>query len=327
MEHKSQHYVPRAYLAGFVDPETPDHHTPYLWVYEADKDAPYRKAPKNVAEESFYYSFQDERGELQHDMEEGLSNIEGAGIEVLRALVDGRNPNDLTRQQRIDLAVFLGFMAGRVPARRDHIEAQVGEFADLVMRVAASRREYFHRTFREAMAERDREWTEEEVEAHRQRVLAGDTAEFQGTPATSLGMMIEMAPVEGQYVLEFPWRVLETPEGEAFLTSDNPLVKVSTERLPGFLGQATGWETPWMEATFPLGPSACLLISQHHPPGREVLSEDRVREVNYRTAAHAADEVYASGERPLEEVFSPPPGATWWRPVTDATWENASSEE
>lgn len=326
MEHKSQHYVPRSYLAGFVDPETPEHYEPYVWVHERKGDEPYQKAPKNVAEDSFYYSFRNERGELQHDVEAALSKIEGPGVEVIRTLDQGTDPEDLTEEQRTGLAVFLGFMAGRVPARRDHIERQLGEFGQRLMQFAASRRGYFHRIFREAMAESGREFDEDEVEKHRQRILEGEIVELRGTPETSLRLMIELAPLEGEYARQFPLRVLEVPESARFFTSDNPLVKVSTERLPAPWGWGVGWETPWMEATFPLSPSACLLISQHHPPGREVVSTNRVREINFRTAAHAGADIYSSVERSGQDVFSRPSDWTWWTPATDASWEECSTE-
>jgi hypothetical protein len=53
-----------------------------------------------------------------------------------------------------------------------------------------------------------------------------------------------------------------------------------------------------MEATLPLSPRTCLLISVHHPAGEEVISPDQVADVKLRSAAYSRKLVYSS--RPVD---------------------------
>jgi hypothetical protein len=127
-----------------------------------------------------------------------------------------------------------------------------------------------------------------------------------------------MIPGITPYIHGYRWRLLETPSDRIkFITSDAPLTQVSTERLPPPFGWRAGWETPWMEATLPLTPRCYLLISLHHPAGREVLSEQGVREVNWRTAAHAGEKAFSSRKlvSPARELDRPRDW-NWWHPVT-----------
>lgn len=96
MPYKSQHYIPQSYLRGFVDPNTPPNEEPYLWVCERECGNPFRRSPKNLAQESYYYSFRDESGELQHEVEKALSALKGPGmVESLRKLAEVPSPDML----------------------------------------------------------------------------------------------------------------------------------------------------------------------------------------------------------------------------------------
>ena len=143
----------------------------------------------------------------------------------------------------------------------------------------------------------------------RQWVLRGEYA-VKADPLVSLQSMMNIAPLAARYVLNCHWRVLVTPDDTAFFTSDGPLVRVTTARLPAWSG--VGWLTPWMEATLPLSPQACLLMSLHYAEGREFATPEQVREVNWRTAAHAHQEVYATRSLGFEELERPN-GRAWTR--------------
>ena len=315
MPYKAQHIIPRSYLSGFVDPATPEGQEPFVWVYERGSGQPFARAPMKLALRSYYYSYTTPGGEKDHGVEEALSRFEGAGIPVLRELAGGRDPSDLTDDERAAFSVFLGFIAVRVPRFRTLVESQAAELIKMVGQVAASDREHFERRIREAMTAAGRE-IPQDVEAVRQFALS-DQYTVEMDPLLSLQTMLRLAPTIATYIFKYEWRVLEAPTGTAFVTSDAPLVQVCTEQLPPPWGWGTGWETPWMEASFPLSPTSCLLISLHHPSGREAISPDIVSEVNLRTAAYADEQVYSS--RSIDAVtLNQPPGWKSWKPVTEA---------
>ena len=315
MAGKRHHYVPRAYLALFTDPETPSGQEPYVWVYEREEKEPYARAPHKLAVRTHYYSVASGSGEWDTAVEEFLSRIESEAMPVLRRFGEGADPSALSDKERGWLAYFIAMLSVRIPGLRSRVE----EFsADLMRRVAlmgAHNSEYFERKMREAYEAKGQE-PPKDIEAVRHFVLSGEY-DVIASPVISLRAMIEMAPVVAKNVAGYHWRVLRAPVKTYFIISDRPVILVSTKKLPPPFGWSAGWETPWMEATVPLSPEACLLISLHHPQGIEVVTTEIVREINLRTASHASEAVYSS--RRLEaDALNRQRDWTWWKPVTEA---------
>lgn len=314
MPPKRQHYVPRSYLSDFTDPKTPEGYEPYLWVYDREEQTPFARAPHKLAVRKYYYSFSPAPAERDHSVEELLGRVESAALPVLRSLANGTAPPDLGDDDRGSLAFFIGMMSVRIPGFRDSIEGFMADLMRSVAMAGASDADYFERTMRRALEEAGKP-IPEDIESVRKFVLSGEY-EVKADPVVSLQALISMSPTVASYAYRCRWRVLRAPNGSRFVTSDRPVVLVSTERFPGVFGWSTGWATPWMEATLPLGPDACLLMSLHHPEGEEQVSAEVVGEVNLRTAAFATEEVYASEEFD-PSILERPPDWEWWSPVTE----------
>jgi Protein of unknown function (DUF4238) len=90
-EPKNHHYVSRAYLAAFTDPNTPAGQEPYLWVYERGEGTPYSRSPKKTAVKRHYYRVTHDDGTTDNALEDYLSRVESSAIPVLRT-VKGRTP-------------------------------------------------------------------------------------------------------------------------------------------------------------------------------------------------------------------------------------------
>ncbi len=312
-----QHYITRAYLADFTDPETPAGQEPYIWVLERESKAAFRRAPHKVAVKTDYYTAKVE-GKPDNVIEDVLGHVESIAIPVTRALAAGKQPRALGEVERGSLAYYLGLLETRVPKYRGFVERLAADLMLKILRMSAERPEYFVQTVRQAY-QQDGKRPPIDIESARKFVLSGEY-DVVVDPLFSLQSMVAQAPRIAEYVDRFEWRVLDAPPGTAFITSDAPLVRVTTEPQPAeWLG--VGWLTPWMEATFPLSPKACLLVSQHRPAGREMISAETVAEVNRRTAAHATSELYSSRELVLEAV-SFPSEASRWQPATDAILPN-----
>jgi hypothetical protein len=307
-----QHFVPRAYLSDFTDPNTAQGHEPSLWVYEREENAPYRRAPHKVAVKADYYTATID-GEREDAVEQVLSQVESRALPVIRDLARGRDPATLGEDLRGALALFLGFLETRVPKFRRWVEKNVGELMKNISRFSASHPENFEHTMREAMRAKGKN-PPADMEGARQFALSGEY-DVRVDPLMSLQMMVAQAPTIAEYVNSFEWRALYAPAGEVFITSDAPLVRVATQKPPApWMG--VGWATPWMEATFPLSPTACLLISQHRPTGQEQIAAERVMEINLRTAAYAEKEVYCN--RAIRaDGLNRRSDWRWWTPVTD----------
>jgi hypothetical protein len=56
MDYKKQHVVTAAYLKEWCDPRTPVGHTPYVWLVSKDGQSVENKAPKNIFNETDFYT-------------------------------------------------------------------------------------------------------------------------------------------------------------------------------------------------------------------------------------------------------------------------------
>jgi hypothetical protein len=314
---KRQHYVPRAYLAHFTDPGTPHGQEPYIWVYDRDEIRPYARAPHKLAVRTHYYSILADSGEWDTTVETMLAEVEGRAIPNIRKLIGGDPPESLPPDDREWLAYFIGLLSVRIPAFRDTVESFVADIGRRIGLLGAQHPDYFARTMRKVYeAKGEKPPDAEQIESIRQFVLSGEY-DIKTNPVLSLQTLIQMAPVAAQYVHAYRWRVLRAPADTPFITSDHPVVLVSTRKLPPPFGWSAGWETPWMEATIPLSPATCLLVSLHHPEGVEEVDSSTVAEVNLRTASYAAEAVYSS-RRIDVEILNKPSNWDWWHPVSEA---------
>jgi Protein of unknown function (DUF4238) len=183
--------------------------------------------------------------------------------------------------------------------------------------MGAAHPESFAPTMREAYRAKGKEPPDDaSIEATRQFILSKEWT-VTTNPTVSLQHMLALAPEVADYPYQMQWRVLEASPEHEFITSDAPVVRVSTVSQPAWMGLGAGWETPWMEATFPLSPRRCLLLSHHHPEGVEAISAAQVAEINLRTASFATEQAYSASQM-APELFNRPPGWTWWQPATEA---------
>ena len=74
--HKKQHWVPRAYLAAWCDPDTPEGHDPYVWRFAKDGLERDKKGPKNIFHETDLYTIRRDDGTRNLDVEHGLAGLE-----------------------------------------------------------------------------------------------------------------------------------------------------------------------------------------------------------------------------------------------------------
>jgi len=308
-----QHCVPRAYLAQFTDPDTPDGQEPFVWVWKRGAKGPFARAPKKLAVKKYYYSISLEGGEADHTVEEFFSQIESSAIPVLKRLAEGTSPADLSEDDRYSLAFFVGLLSVRIPGFRNHLEKFVEDLMKKVALLSAQRPDYFERTMKEAYTAKGED-PPKDIESARQFMLSGEY-DVKADPVFSLQMLVALAPDVADYAWRSQWRVLRTTPDQPFVTSDRPVVLATTMKQPAVFGLGAGWATPWMEAIMPLSPEASLLMSLHHSDGVEDVGPSVVTEVNQRIATFATEQVYSSTKL-LSTPLDRPVDWEWWTPVS-----------
>jgi Protein of unknown function (DUF4238) len=124
--NKKQHYVPKTYLAGWVDPETPQGQNPYVWVFPREGGEGKRKGPENIFTETDFYTLTGPSGERLLTLEQGLSQLEGSFARVRKKLNKGENLGSH------DVTVLIAFTAAMFVRTPDFLEFQREQFRPLL---------------------------------------------------------------------------------------------------------------------------------------------------------------------------------------------------
>lgn len=210
-QHKSQHYVPRSYLAAWCDPTADEKMEPYVWTFERGSQTGQRKAPANILEETDFYTLKGADGERDLSLEKHLSALEGQFIEIRRTKLDLEVP--VTTEEGAQIAAFVVAMSFRTKAHRGRRQGQWG-------RVLA--------TMRELAEERGPRGEVPEVrwsgspDPNDPSVSHDDIAKLAENPIQYM-MAIEIGtylPVLGR--MEF--MIVRTDDEIGFITSDDPCV-------------------------------------------------------------------------------------------------------
>lgn len=314
-KNKNQHVTPKGYIRQFIDPRSPSTKLgSFVWVYERGGALlPYPKAPKKLTVKSYYYSWIGPDGERNDTVDEMLQHFEDKGIPILRKLDEGHDSESLTPQERYDFANFAALLTLRVPQFRDSVEDSFAQVKKIQGQLMATHPGYLETWAREFARRDGKPELSQEVIAKARLILLNPET-YKRNPIVSLQAMLHSRDVVAEHVYNLRWRTLHAPDGAQFIAGDMPLVLVTTTKQPPMYG--VGWLTPYMEATLPLSPRTCLLISVHHPHGAETLTPERVAEINLRSAYYAREFVYSS--LPIDpRVLNKPEGWEWWKPVSD----------
>jgi hypothetical protein len=115
---RRHHYVTKAYLDGFVEPNER-----FLFCYGRKKLEAFPATTQNLANKRDYHSFRRKDGTLDFTLETKIEQrIESPGIPIIRMLSEGNT--NLNRAQRWRLARLIALQKVRVPYERDFMDQQ-----------------------------------------------------------------------------------------------------------------------------------------------------------------------------------------------------------
>ncbi len=283
---KQQHYVQRAYLEGFVDPDSERSAESYLWAYLPNK-LPFPQKPDRIARRNYYYCF-DKENRRQFVFEHTLQKLEDISLPVLRKL---RNQQfNISPEERLTFAGYVALSYTRVPTFEGVINkftllyqaSEIKKFASDAEKMAALAREESERTGIEV--------SPEEV---RGRLTGGTVYLTQTNRGWSLQQMVKVMMLVQTILFDMSWTFLISPDGDqGFLTSDNPVSLFA----PGAVVPSVGiLSSPNSYLTFPISRDVCFHAK--HRPGvpqaTKSVTAAQVREVNKGTIGHADTQLYA----------------------------------
>lgn len=268
MPPRDHHRIPRAYLAQFTDADG------FVWTYDARRAGPTCATPINTAVERDLYSFATKDGRSTA-LESFLGKVENLGMPPLRKLAAGV---PLTADEEDSFAVFVAATRLRTDATRlAFARAYVASMQQLAT-IHLENDPKLSEDERRKLLEFLRDKSRYEIHFRKDASLA------------PLGILLDVAnTIRGK-----SWTILDAPEGENFVTSDNPV----TVRFPEDLKTKTSslnLAHPAAEVTFPLTPT-CLWYGHSRPElrPRGKVDKSQLRELNRVRAIQSGGEIYAN---------------------------------
>lgn len=124
-----QHYVPRTYLAEWIDPDSPEGQEPYVWMFDIKTRKGRNKAPHNILKKTDMYTLNLNHGGKNYGIEETLSTLESKYADILREKIKKHLP--INQEEHIYLCAFVSAMLQRTLRMRENIE----DFIDRLIEV------------------------------------------------------------------------------------------------------------------------------------------------------------------------------------------------
>jgi hypothetical protein len=245
------HIIPQFYLRGFHDPAIDVRRGPRVWTADLKRKTVTLRSPKTLAKATDYYALAYESGASHVVETEVLRKVEDVASKVIARLRDG-GPQ-LTDAERSDLAIFIALLFTRTPGWRSPTEQSAAKLAEAVTQESARHPAYFADLLRRT--NRDRTFSDEELERMRVETLDPSNFEYRANPVISLDMMVKVARALAKVIFLMNWCYAIAPVGRHFLTNDNPVFWYDPRaRLPA----ANGLRSPGCILTFPIGPEIAL---------------------------------------------------------------------
>ena len=275
-EPKRHHYLPQFYLEGFAEEGT-------LWVYDRVEREYREQTPHNTAVVSHYYSYQDEKGELETELESALAEIEGKAKPIIKELSIDRK--SITSGERQILSLFIATLRMRVP----DFEKEVGELMDTMLK-KVNRIVFSTKESTEAVLESIEQETGEKLDASPEdlmRLAAEENYQLITRWLESLGLMFTLADDLAKVIYELDWIVVFAGSGSEFLTTDNPFTIMPPPKHLRVPHRGVGIVTPGAEKYLPLTRSAVLaMLGQGGRLGFYDFSVEQVRTANMNQASN-----------------------------------------
>jgi uncharacterized protein DUF4238 len=298
---KRHHTVPLMLLRRFSS--EPAAHDPPLWNLDTFSGRPSKTTANKETVIGHYYRLEDKSVPLSASfVEELLSRIESDAAEPIRKLVSG---SGLMLAERESMALFLQIQHQRTPtARAWHA------FLDAQMHTEITKTKLADPTFVRSLFEAEGDSKNDaELERLRIELLAGlesgDLGFESGQTREVALVFVGIETVLPHIVHAMTWRSLHAPAGASFVCCDNPVNIYD----PGAARRAkmdagVSWNSSIaVEATLPLDPSVCLLVTPGRPGWRiEQVDAERVQEINLRTYAAAQQFIYGPSQRSVQQV-------------------------
>lgn len=270
--HKKQHYVPASYLKAWVDPDCPEAHEPYVWVFPKEGGQSRRRAPRNLFTETDFYTITDADGGRDLTLEHGLAGLENDFAQVANRLA--RDPHaELDDGTRRVVDMMVASLHARTLSQAEHWRSEWGRVDDMTTKMQEA-------VERMSPGELQRVARQGEMSGGVENGMSqDDVRQILQTPQQVLlqPQIAAMLPA----LRSMNMVLLQTDDALGFITSDAPVVIGDPNAAPGgIFGVSLMSES--VEVYLPLSPSHCVLLHRGRSSGPAPATRSLVDEVNRR---------------------------------------------
>lgn len=275
---KRNHYLPKFYLHQF----TQNNDNSIFWVHYKGEKKPRTQTPVNTGIEKHLYNVKKGDGSFDDSVEKYLlSPMEGKVGPIIKRLI--ASESRLENKDIPDLALFLSFMATRIP-RSIQAAREVGETIIVyMMKDLLNKPDEIQKLIDEAKQEgiTGNDISAEVFKNHLNDFENRYKISFDKKYATGLSLFSSIAVLKE--LINMNWCLCRAPSNTYFITSDCPLVCfVLNDDGSAMFGGGFGLLDA--EVTFPLSPTRCLYLDRKHTHRYRAISKKVLQEINKRTA-------------------------------------------
>jgi hypothetical protein len=295
---KRHHYVPEFLLRRFSMNPADEH--PPIYRLDVKTGAVSKLSTINCAVIQHYNRLSEASGLPRGFAEAMLAYADDKAAPLVRKLLHGEI---LNLQERVSFSIFLMVQQMRTPRGREWLRFGQDQAAKFwLLKQIYENRNFTKERLREDLG---REPTDDEIDESihlmAEPLECGELTVSVSSDQEILGMF-EPASYLVPLIGEMDWTLLEAPDEQSFILSDDPLVRLDPLNPNG----PAGWRSsPTVEATMPLDPQYCLRLRQ--PPlaqSKRVITANEVLDINLRTYAAAREAIFGPTEQLLKSVHA-----------------------
>ncbi len=299
-KNKRQHTVQRAYLHKWtIDGK--------VQVFDLEKDLLHEGDPASLFRENYIYNWPDFDDDRKYMIDDLITAIENEGLPVIEKLIDG----SMTREDKMKLSNYITIQTLRTPRTKEMMHEIFVEGAkkhmieqlkdpESVKEFAANSNKDVAKFLTDLAVDPERKVAELFDEKFQLKLNNIREIWLQ----TSMHLLQDLS----QRNYNADWFLFKAGRNHSFITSDNPVVTMSSVRK---LEGATSQDVNHTEVTFPLTPKHMLLIRKNSAQNKhtnslgvsEIFEDgDSMREFNWRTASHADRYLISQSDRLVKKV-------------------------
>ncbi len=268
-EAKRHHYLPEMYLKGF------SHDAKKVALYDLETKKGYETSITNVGVVHDLYTIIDAQKEKNRSVDRLLfsDHIETPAAEAIRKI---NNQILISDEEKVHLSFFIGFIANRMPSRREAVEELIKGYANAIIRQKFG-------TLEDTVASISKQDQDVDLEEARELHAFATSSNYVIKPnnAEFIKTLIVLGVDLSKKIYSMSWTAYFAPKGTSFITSDNPFMFASEAAT--LTEGAVFNNYPNARCVFPLSRFVMLEMKQTANPtafGIHVITRQSVREFN-----------------------------------------------